>query len=354
MKIVADENIPCVRDAFASLGNVQTVSGRALSAADVTDAEVLLVRSVTQVDEALLRGTAVRFVASATAGVNHVDLDYLAANHIHFANAPGSNAISAAEYVIAGISYWSLRNGIPLAGLSIGIVGCGNVGSRVQQRCEKLGMRCVLNDPPLADQGVGGLQSLQAALACDIVTLHVPLVTTGPHPTLGMLDAQCVESMQPGTLFINAARGDVVDEAALLARMKRSGDLSLVLDVWENEPDIDLEMLRHCLLGTAHIAGYSIDGKIRGTEMIYDACCKYLQVAPQWSAADVDFPVAQTLVELSESNDQVRQQILQAYDIEADSRRLGKLLVDDSLKRGEYFDALRKNYPVRREFTLEQ
>ncbi len=350
MKIVADENIPEVVAAFASLGEVKTVNGRKLTAAEIGDADILLVRSVTRVDAALLEGTKVRFVASATAGVNHVDLDYLADRGIAFANAPGSNAVSAAEYVIAAICHWSLEKEIPLPGLRVGIVGRGNVGSRVQQRCEALGMVCVVNDPPLAGQGVAGLENLDAALDCDIVTLHVPLIDDGPHPTRQLIDAGRIAQLRPGTLFINAARGEVLAEKALLDRMKKANDLAVVLDVWENEPDIDLEMLRHCLLGTAHIAGYSADGKIRGTEMIYRACCEFLGVEPAWSSADVDFPVPARKVRLSPAPE-VREQVLEAYDIETDSARLKAVLETGGDGAGQYFDYLRKHYPVRREFT---
>ena len=350
MKIIADENIPAVRDAFGTLGDVVTVNGRTLRADDLDDAEILLVRSVTRVDERLLAGSAVRFVASATAGVNHVDLDYLRRAGIAFANAPGSNAVSAAEYVIAAICYWSLRVDRPLAGLSVGIIGRGNVGSRVQQRCEALGMRCVPNDPPLADAGVAGLASIDEALACDIVTLHVPLVEGGAHPTRELIDAARVDQLRPGTLFINAARGDVLTEKALRDRLEQRDDLAVVLDVWENEPDIDPEMLRRNLLGTAHIAGYSADGKIRGTEMIYRACCDFLGRRPRWSSADVEFSVPRKAVTLTTGRD-VRQDVLDAYDIETDSERLKAILDADVTGIGQYFDYLRKHYPVRREFS---
>jgi erythronate-4-phosphate dehydrogenase len=352
MKIIADENIPAVREAFSALGEVRTVNGRNLSADDVSDADILLVRSVTRVDEALLAGSRVRFVASATAGVNHIDLDYLQSAGIQFAHAPGSNAISAAEYVIAAICYWALEKDVCLPGLSIGIVGYGNVGKRVAQRCERLGMRCVINDPPLAEQGVKGLRSLEEALACDIVTLHVPLVTSGPYPTLKLINAGRIAAMRPGTLFINAARGEVVEEMSLLDRVKGSGDLTAVLDVWENEPDIDPVMLENTLLGTAHIAGYSADGKIRGTEMIYQACCEFLAVQPVWSSADVTFEKPRITVSLS-TDPEVRQQVLDAYDIETDSARLKAILAVPDAEIGQYFDYLRKHYPVRREFTGE-
>ena len=352
MKIVADENIPAVREAFASLGEVTTVNGRSLCAADLANANILLVRSVTRVDAMLLADSCVRFVASATAGVNHIDLDYLRAAGIAFANAPGSNAVSAAEYVIAAICYWSLANDIPLAGRSVGVIGYGNVGKRVVQRCELLGTHCVINDPPLAAQGVKGLSSLDAALRCDIVTLHVPLVTEGQHPTLKLMDAAHIGTLKSGSLLINAARGEVVEESTLLNRVSTDDDLAVVLDVWENEPNIDPRMLEQTLLGTAHIAGYSADGKIRGTEMIYRACCEFLGEPPAWSSADVIFDQPQIKVSLS-PDPGVRQQVLDAYDIETDSARLKAILGVDEGGIGQYFDYLRKHYPVRREFTGE-
>ena len=352
MKIVADENIPAVREAFASLGEVTTVNGRSLQAADIVSADILLVRSVTRVDAALLADSPVRFVASATAGVNHIDLDYLHTAGIAFAHAPGSNAVSAAEYVIAAICHWALENDILLPGRSVGVVGYGNVGKRVVRRCESLGMRCVVNDPPLAEQGVDGLRSLDAALDCDIVTLHVPLVTEGRHPTLKLMNAARIAALRPGTLLINAARGEVVEEAALLDRVTTADDLAVVLDVWENEPDIDPRMLQQTLLGTAHIAGYSADGKIRGTEMIYRACCEFLGEQPVWGSSDVVFDQPQIKVTLS-PDPEVRQQVLDAYDIETDSVRLKAILDVEGANIGQYFDYLRKHYPTRREFTTD-
>ena len=353
MHIVADENIPSVEEAFCSLGEVSTCNGRQLSRADVGDADVLLVRSVTRVDEALLAGSPVRFVASATAGLNHVDLDYLARANIGFANAPGSNAISAAEYVIAAICYWARHEGRSLEGLTVGIIGLGNVGSRVRQRCERLGMRCLANDPPLAERGHAGLTTLEAVLDCDVVTCHVPLEVEGRYPTRQLLNRQALARLRPGALLINASRGEVVDEGALLRRMREQGDISVVLDVWEHEPAIDVEMLRHCLLGTAHIAGYSTDAKVRGTEMIYQACCRFFGKPPAWSMNDVDFPVARRDVELRVGGPEVCASVLDAYDIEADSRRLGRLLSDPKLEPAYWFDHLRKHYPIRREFTPE-
>ena len=291
MNITADENIPYVKEAFSALGNVNTINGRSISSADLQKTDILLVRSVTPVNKSLLENTAVKFVASATAGFNHIDLDYLNAQNIGFARAPGSNAISAAEYVFAGICLWTLKEQKTLSDLSIGIIGCGNVGSRVKRLCEAAGLKCVINDPPLEKTKRSDFifSPIEDALACDIVTLHTPLAHDGEHPTFRLMNKKYIHQLKPETLFINASRGEVVQEPALLSRMNHLNDLTLILDVWENEPKINLQMLEHTLLGTPHIAGYSIDGKVRGTEMIYQAVRNFLDKKPTWSAQQIEF-----------------------------------------------------------------
>jgi erythronate-4-phosphate dehydrogenase len=364
INITADENIPYVKDAFKSLGTVTTLKGRDISNNDLTQTDILLVRSVTQVNEALLAGTPVKFVASATAGFNHIELEYLNKHTIGFARAPGSNAISAAEYVLAGICKWSLSQNQSfqdLQTLTIGIIGYGNVGSRVKRLCDDFGIQAVINDPPLqllqqlsqAPQDQQGItfSSLDEALACDIVTLHTPLTHDGAHPTLRLINQKHIATLKPGTLFINAARGEVIEEPALLKRMQEKNDLSLILDVWENEPAISLEMLEQTLIGTPHIAGYSIDGKIRGTEMIYQAVCNFLGEKTQWNADYVAFPDHPKYKLTASKQLDKRKAILEAYDIMADDARLKKMLNDESLSDGKYFDHLRKSYPVRREFS---
>lgn len=345
MRILADENIPLVQEAFGDLGELSTLSGRDISNADVADTDILLVRSVTQVNQSLLANTPVRFVASATAGFNHVDVEYLSRAGIGFARAPGSNALSAAEYVIAAICYWSLQKERPLEGLSLGIIGCGNVGSRVAKLTGKLGLRCICNDPPLEQQGQTGLHPIEDALDCDIVTLHVPLETSGDHPTLNLLNADRVKQLRPGTLLINAARGEVLDEATLLERVKADDDLELIIDVWQNEPLINQTLLSKTLLGTPHIAGYSYDGKIRGTEMIYQAVCEFLGKTPDWKP---QLPISTTNLE---NRNDIRETVLQAYDILSDNLRLKAVLSGDIDNPAAHFDGLRKNYPIRREFS---
>lgn len=342
-----DENIPYATEAFSTLGEVRLCTGRSLSRDDLLDTDILVVRSVSKVNAQLLAGTPVRFVASATIGFDHIDRDFLQEQGIGFARAPGCNAVSAAEYVLAALSHWSLLWDKPLQGLSIGIIGHGNVGSRIRQLCERMGMHCVVNDPPLQEQGIEGLQPLKTALACDIVTLHVPLTRSGAHPTFHLLDAACLAALSVDSLLINAARGGVVDEKALLARLQAHADLDVVLDTWENEPAINTALLQHTLLGTPHIAGYSLDGKVRGTEMVYHACCRFLRVEPSWKSPLTKPETLQWDMGVP------REDILAAYDICADDERLKALLLrrNKIIEAGAYFDRLRKTYPVRREFS---
>ena len=355
MKIIADENIPSAEQAFASLGEVRLVPGRGMQAAQVQDADILLVRSVTAVDQALLENSAVRFVGSATIGFDHVDRAYLQQHGIGFATAPGCNATSAAEYVVSALLVLAQRKGFALAGKSVGIIGCGNVGSRVRERLAALGMHCVVNDPPLQDQGGhDDFVSLEEVLQADIITVHVPYTRDGAYPTHHLVDEAVLRKLQPGALFINTSRGAVTDNRALDALLAERDDLSVVLDVWEGEPAINTSLLQRVDLGTPHIAGYSLDGKLRGTEMIYRAACDWFGLPGQWRAAD--FLPAGSVVDCSEPGDMsasamLRAAVLGSYDIRADDARLRTMLSLPVGEQPDYFDRLRKEYPVRREFS---
>jgi erythronate-4-phosphate dehydrogenase len=354
LKIVADENIPYVREAFAGLGSVTAVSGRALSREDVRGADLLLVRSVTKVGPALLDGTPVRFAGTATIGTDHVDLDGLAARGIAFAAAPGSNANSVAEYVTAALCVLSLRLDRPLAGMKIGIVGAGNVGSRLAGKAEALGMQVTLNDPPLArETGDPRYRPLEEALQSDVVTLHVPLTDGGEDATRHMADNTFFERMLPGAVFLNTSRGGVTDPAALAAALDGGRVAAAVLDVWEGEPAIDMALLDRVTLGTPHIAGYSFDGKVAGTVMLYRAACAHLDVEPTWDPAPLlPSPPVGTIVLPPDVPDEaaVRQAVRTLYAIEADDANLRAIAEDPPAERAAAFDRLRKEYPVRREF----
>jgi erythronate-4-phosphate dehydrogenase len=349
MQIVADENIPQVSSAFQAFGSVTTLNGRAITAADCSEADLLLVRSVTTVDESLLAHSRVQFVASATSGCNHIDLDYLSSRNIGFAHAPGSNAQSVADYVIAAICFWAVHEDKLLTGLSIGIVGYGHVGRALHKCCSAMGISCVINDPPLTDLGHSGLSSLDEALSCDIVSLHVPLIRQGPHTTTTLINSTRIAALSSRTLFINTSRGEVVEEDALLWRMQTRADLSVVMDVWENEPDISKAMLSFTMLGTAHIAGYSLNAKQRGTQMIYKAYCHYKGCEPSWSPMLATEPVNN--ISLTDKDHTLAARVLHAYDIAADSDRLKAVLFDEQISLTTYFDELRRTYPTRFEYT---
>jgi len=355
MKIVADENIPLVREAFASFGQVVTCPGREICPAVLKDADILLVRSITNVNAALLEGTAVRFVGTATIGVDHVDEAYLASRGIGFASAPGSNAESVAEYVVAALLVLGRRLDFSLAGMSLGVIGVGNVGSRVARNAQALGMKVLLNDPPLQRRtGDAEFLPLEKVLEADAVTLHVPLSYKGPDATYHLVDEQFLKCMRPGSVLINTSRGAVADERQLHEALE-SHLSAAVLDVWENEPTIDVSLLEKVQLGTPHIAGYSYDGKVTGMHMLYRAVCRYLKKEPEWEPGDA-LPSPRVprlcLNTKGRARDDVFLEAVRAiYDIEADDLRMRSLIRITDVQRGAAFDGLRKEYPQRREFS---
>ena len=355
MKIIADANIPFVAECFSSVGEVKVVGGREITPGIVSDADVLLVRSITPVGADLLTGSKVRFVATATIGFDHIDIDFLRRNNIGFASAPGSNANSAAEYVIAGLLEIGRKYDINLEEKSIGVIGVGNVGSRVAKKCAALGMQIYLNDPPLQrETGEGKYLPLDELFACDFITLHTPLTFEGVDKTYHLAGEKFFKSLKAKCVFVNASRGGVVDSEALKTAI-RSGRLrAVVLDVWENEPNIDTELLEMVDIGTPHIAGYSLDGKITGMIMIYKAVCEYFGLEAEFEIEDFlpEPAVRQLRIETSTDNEQdaLADAVQKIYNIREDDARLRRILKKSVEKRGEFFDSLRKNYPIRREF----
>ena len=360
MKIVADQNIVFVREAFQALGEVRLMRGREMTPAAVRDATLLLVRSITPVSRALLEGSAVRFVATATIGTDHVDTEYLREAGVAFAAAPGSNANSVAEYITAALLVLAQRQGKPLEGRTIGIVGAGNVGSRVAAKVRALGMRERLNDPPLQrSTGEAKYRPIAELMDCDFITLHVPLEKGGTDPTWHLAGAEFLSRMRPEAVLLNSSRGAVADNVALLQALRAARSTQLrpgaaVLDVWEGEPRIGPALLAETALATPHIAGYSFDGKVNGTEMICRAACAFLGRKPDWSPARCVPPPLIPEIELNvrpgEPEEALREAVLKLYPIERDDaalRRLGGLPPAD---QGPYFDRLRAEYPVRREF----
>jgi len=355
MKIIADENIPYVKEAFGTLGEVTLLAGRRMDVASVGDADVLLVRSVTKVNEALLRGSKVGFVATATIGTDHIDGTYLQSRGISFTSAFGSNANSVVEYLMAALLNLAKRREFRLRDKAIGIIGVGNIGSRVVQKARALGMKVLQNDPPLKRRTRDPkFLPIDDLFEADILTLHTPLTLEGPDATYHMVNERFLQRMKPGSILINTARGAVVETQALHEAIDRQHLSLVVLDVWENEPHIDASLLEKVTLGTPHIAGYSLDGKTNGTEMIYRALCKFLDKEPKWSARDslAPPPVPQIEVEVADRDDEdvLREVVEKVYDIERDDTALRGILKVPEAKRGNFFDQKRKEYPVRREF----
>jgi len=348
MKIVADENMPDVEARFRPFGEVVTLPGRRIRAGDLRDADALLVRSVTLVDEDLLAGSKVRFVGTATIGTDHVDLDYLHRQGIAFSSAPGCNANAVVNYVLACLCTLDAR----WLEKRVAIFGCGNVGGRLYRCLRRLGVQCLCYDPFLNGEQLPDRVEFAEAISADILCLHTPLTSSGPHPTRHMFNAGVLDRLHPGALLLNAGRGAVVDNRALRERLAAGADLRVVLDVWEPEPDIDIELLHRVALGTPHSAGYSREGKVNGTNMICAAFCHWLGVA----APEVSMPPAAGCLQLQPGQG-LADAILAAYPVARDHSRLLAALPSgdtgpaDPLAVGWAFDDLRKHYPERREFS---
>lgn len=262
MKVVIDKYIPFLAEALRAQDvEVATLAPEEITRATVADSQALFVRTRTQVDSALLHGTRVRFVATATIGTDHLDIPYLEKQGVAWASAPGCNAQAVCDYVEEAISQFE-------NGKTLGLVGCGHVGSKVKAMAERRGMRVLVSDPP---KGMH-FPLEQLAAEADVITFHTPLTRTGAFPTYHLCDAAFLSHCRPRTLIINAARGGVVDEEALL----QSG-LPCAIDTWEGEPDINRNLLQHAWLASYHIAGYSLEGKINASQMVLDAFCRFFQ-----------------------------------------------------------------------------
>jgi erythronate-4-phosphate dehydrogenase len=342
MKLVVDENIPAAREAFGRFGELRVCPGRAIGPDTVRDADVLLVRSVTRVDAALLADSRVRFVGTTTAGVDHIDTAWLAGRGIAFASAPGSNADSVVDYVLSSLALClEPRAGLP----EVGIVGCGEVGGRLLRTLRAHGFACRVFDPFRA--GIDEAAPLERVLACGVVTLHVPLTRDGPHPTWHLLDSRRLAALRQDALLFNTARGEVVDNAALLAVLHARPAMRAVLDVWEPEPELDIALLARCTIATPHIAGYALDGKLRGVAQVHAALCAFAGIDEEPVAA-LQLPAAGTL---DADRGGWRQAVIDCYDPRGDDARLRAEVVADPPARARAFDRLRRDYPVRREFS---
>lgn len=344
MKIVADTNIPFLKGVLEPFAEVVYLDGRAIDRAAMSDADAIIIRTRTRCNAETLAGTRVKMIASATIGTDHIDLPWCAAQGIEVCNAEGCNAGGVADYVFSALYGTASRHSIKLDGATIGIVGVGHVGKIVEQMARSLGFRVLLNDPPrAAREGDAAFVDLDTLLEqSQVITLHVPLDST----TRGMASEAFFEKMQPGAIFINAARGEVVDESALLHARPKLG--ALVLDTWCNEPDVNPNLIEVCDIATPHIAGYSYQGKQNGTAMAVQAVARHfgigalLDFAPQTET--------ETLKPVS-----VHLQGKTQGEIAAILQYNYPIFTDDFLFRSNpgSFELLRSEYNYRREFYID-
>lgn len=359
LRIVADANISFVKQAFGRLGTVDRYPGYGIDHSTVKDADVLLVRSVTPVAPPLLDGSSVRFVGSATIGTDHVDRSYLEKRGVSFAHAPGSNAGSVADYVIAALLALARVQKTQLSERTVGVVGCGNIGGRLVHRLRALGLSVLCNDPPRAEaeneQG-GTFVPLGTVLrTADVISLHVPLTTAPPHSTHHLIDDEVLQRVRAGVWLVNTSRGAVVDGEALLRALERGRVGAAVLDVWEGEPTPDEDLVRAVDVATPHIAGYAYDGKVRGTVMLYEALCDYLEIEATWDPEPVLRPEHPGLLRCHPPDPRLHGPEWfhalagQAYDIWDDDARMRRLFDAAPSERADGFRRLRSTYPTRRE-----
>ncbi|HEK1767909.1 4-phosphoerythronate dehydrogenase PdxB [Pseudomonas parafulva] len=353
MLIVADENIPLLDAFFAGFGEIRRYPGRAIDAACVRDADLLLVRSVTRVDRQLLEGSKVRFVGTCTIGTDHLDLEYFAQADIHWSSAPGCNARGVVDYVLGSLLTLAELDGVELPKRVYGVVGAGEVGGRLVRVLRGLGWRVLVCDPLRAASEEGDFVSLDTLLEqCDTISLHTPLQRGGEHPTWHLLGARQLARLRPGAWLINASRGPVVDNDALRELLLDREDVHAVLDVWEGEPQVDLALADLCTLATPHIAGYSLDGKQRGTAQIYQAFCRSQGLPEQVHLADLLPSPALARLDFDASADPawaLATLCRAVYDPRRDDADFRRSLSEDPTEQRAAFDLLRKQYPVRRE-----
>jgi erythronate-4-phosphate dehydrogenase len=353
MQFVVDQNLAGAEDYLRAYGVVKLVDGRALCRQDLMQAQALLVRSVTRVDEALLAGTQVQFVGTATSGVDHIDKEYLLENKLGFAYAPGSNANSVVEYVLSAIAAVDQKLEQLFAGGTVGIVGFGHIGRLLADKLTALGIAFKVYDPWLSVSHTRCACGLAEILACDVISLHAELTHQEPWPSFHLLAAHELAQISPHSLLINASRGAVVDNLALLQLLEAGLGPALVMDVWEGEPDLSQALLNYVRFGSAHIAGYSMDGKLLATRMLRNAMAAHfgLGIDHELQGTAEDAPLL-SISELDQ-NDQascLRALLQQSYDIALDDSLLRAGVIGQT-NAGLNFDTLRKQYRQRLEIA---
>ena len=348
MKIIIDNKIPYIKGALEPFAEVVYLAGTQTTPEIVKDADAIVTRTRTICNSSLLEGSKVKLIASATIGYDHIDTDYCDAAGIKWTNAPGCNAKSVEQYIASALFSIAMRKRFKLNEKTIGIVGVGNVGSKVARFCETIGMKVLLNDPPRGrKEGPAGFVSIETIQKeADIITFHVPLNLSGKDATLHLVDENFLNALTKKPIIINTCRGEVFNSEAVYDASEAGQISGMVIDCWENEPEIDLELLNLADYGTPHIAGYSKDGKANGTKMSIQAISKFFGLGiDSWEPQGVDTPKVTTIkIDGSQRREEaiLAEAILSTYDIEND---------DDNLRESPHmFEKLRGDYPVRREF----
>ena len=330
MKIVVDDKIPYIREKLELLADeVVSLRGADIKVEDVKDADVLIVRTRTRCNEELLSGSKVQFIATATIGFDHIDTDYLKQAGIAWTNCPGCNSGSVAQYVECSLLQMKEHLGLNLQESTLGIVGCGHVGSKVKAVAERLGMHVLVCDPLLNEPSFVSLDVIERE--CDVITFHVPLSREGQYATFHMADEAFFHRLCRVPYIINTSRGEVVDNVALLSALQEGRVRDAVIDVWEGEPALDDALLQRVFIGTPHIAGYSADGKVNADNMVIDALCQHFHLSHPGIIVPPELPI----------DFQDTGSPLDYYNPLEDSRQLK----DNPQK----FEILRNNYPLRRE-----
>ena len=356
MKIIVDENISYGKEAFENLGKVELIPGREIKNKHLIDKDALIVRSITKVNKDLLEKTKVKFVGTATIGTDHIDKEYLSKEGVKFGYAPGCNSYAVTEYVYSAITNIANKYNLNIEKMSIGIIGYGNIGTKIEVVAKALGLKMAINDPPLERTTKSkNFSSLEEALSCDIVTFHVPLNLEGIDKSVHLLNERNISLIKENTILINASRGPVVDNIALKNRLKKEKNIYTVLDVWEKEPDYDLELMELVEIGTPHIAGYSFEGKVKGTTMIYKQLCENLKIKPTWTPDLPDVPNNVINLKRKESKQEILTALFdKSYQIKNDDLLMREALSYNKKKKMVHFDSLRKNYRLRRELINYQ
>lgn len=349
MKIVVDENVSFAESAFGQLGNVVLYEGRKITNEIIKDADVLIIRSVTNITNELLQNTNIKFIGTATIGTDHVNKEAVNERKIKFVNAKGCNSNAVAEYIITAILNISNKHKISLTGKTIGIIGFGNVGKKVEILSKAIGLTPIVNDPPLqAEKYNYNFHTLEEALSCDFITFHVPLNKSGIYKTVHLLNNQNINLIKKDAVIFNTSRGSVIDNNALLTKIERDGNLT-VLDVWENEPDCLPQLIKKVEIGTAHVAGYTYEGKVIGTKMIYDQLCSFLNIRPSWEPPIFEQVLYNFLYDNENSfYNNLLNITSNIYDIYLDSKSFKQRMLSDNAS--ENFDKIRKDYKLRNEF----